>query len=406
MKRNKEFDVIIWGASGFTGRLVVAHLFKNYGVNGDLIWAMAGRNKKKLKQVRSEIADNSVPIIIAESNDEVSLKEMIIRTKVICTTVGPYAIYGSKLVSLCVNQGTDYCDLSGEVQWMRKMIDQHHETAKINGVKIVHTCGFDSIPSDMGVYFIQRELKAQIGQLANKIEMRVAGIRGGISGGTYASLTKVMEQAFLNKEVYKVLTNPYGLNPNGKIEGDDIRDLNSIIYDEVSKSWIGPFVMAGINTKVVRRSNALSGYIYGKDFRYDEATMGGKGLKGRIKGYLMALPLLIMTTKPESFLKKIANKILPKPGEGPTKEQREKGFYNLKFYATLKDGSRFLGRVTGDMDPGYGSTSKMLGEAAVCLAKDNLSNISGFLTPSIAMGDFLLIRLVIRAGLSFTFNKI
>ena len=405
MKRNKEFDVIIWGASGFTGRLVVAHLFKNYGVNGDLIWAMAGRNKKKLKQVRSEIADNSVPIIIADSNDEVSLKEMIIRTKVICTTVGPYAIYGSKLVSLCVNQGTDYCDLSGEVQWMRKMIDQYHETAKINGVKIVHTCGFDSIPSDMGVYFIQRELKAQIGQLANKIEMRVAGIRGGISGGTYASLTKVMEQAFLNKEVHKVLTNPYGLNPNGKIEGDDIRDLNSIIYDEVSKSWIGPFVMAGINTKVVRRSNALSGYIYGKDFRYDEATMSGKGLKGRIKGYLMALPLLIMTTKPESFLKKIANKILPKPGEGPTKEQREKGFYNLKFYATLKDGSRFLGRVTGDMDPGYGSTSKMLGEAAVCLAKDNLSNISGFLTPSIAMGDFLLIRLENRAGLSFTFNK-
>ena len=405
MKRNKEFDVIIWGASGFTGRLVVAHLFKNYGVNGDLIWAMAGRNKKKLKQVRSEIADNSVPIIIADSNDEVSLKEMIIRTKVICTTVGPYAIYGSKLVSLCANQGTDYCDLSGEVQWMRKMIDQHHETAKINGVKIVHTCGFDSIPSDMGVYFIQRELKAQIGQLANKIEMRVAGIRGGISGGTYASLTKVMEQAFLNKEVHKVLTNPYGLNPKGKIEGDDIRDLNSIIYDEVSKSWIGPFVMAGINTKVVRRSNALSGYIYGKDFRYDEATMSGKGLKGRIKGYLMALPLLIMTTKPESFLKKIANKILPKPGEGPTKEQREKGFYNLKFYATLKDGSRFLGRVTGDMDPGYGSTSKMLGEAAVCLAKDNLSNISGFLTPSIAMGDFLLIRLENRAGLSFTFNK-
>ena len=405
MKRNKEFDVIIWGASGFTGRLVVAHLFKNYGVNGDLIWAMAGRNKKKLKQVRSEIADNSVPIIIADSNDEVSLKEMIIRTKVICTTVGPYAIYGSKLVSLCVNQGTDYCDLSGEVQWMRKMIDQHHETAKINGVKIVHTCGFDSIPSDMGVYFIQRELKAQIGQLANKIEMRVAGIRGGISGGTYASLTKVMEQAFLNKEVHKVLTNPYGLNPKGKIEGDDIRDLNSIIYDEVSKSWIGPFVMAGINTKVVRRSNALSGYIYGKDFRYDEATMSGKGLKGWIKGYLKALPLLIMTTKPESFLKKIANKILPKPGEGPTKEQREKGFYNLKFYATLKDGSRFLGRVTGDMDPGYGSTSKMLGEAAVCLAKDNLSNISGFLTPSIAMGDFLLIRLENRAGLSFTFNK-
>ncbi|MBL30583.1 MAG: saccharopine dehydrogenase [Flavobacteriaceae bacterium] len=404
MKSRKEFDIIIWGASGFTGRLVVTHLFKNYGVNNDLKWAMAGRNKKKLKQVRFSAADNSVPIIIADSNDEVSLKEMIIRTKVICTTVGPYATYGDKLVSLCVNQGTDYCDLSGEVQWMRKMIDQYHEIAKNNGVKIVHTCGFDSIPSDMGVYFTQRELQAQMGQPANKIEMRVAGISGGISGGTYASLTKVMEQAYFDKEVYKVLANPYGLNPKGKIEGNDTRDLNSIIYDDVSKSWIGPFVMAGINTKVVRRSNALSGYVYGKDFRYDEATICGKGLKGRIKGYLMAIPLLIMTAKPKSFLKKIIDKILPKPGEGPKKEKREKGFYNLKFYATLKDGSRVLVKVTGDMDPGYGSTSKMLGEAAVCLAKDNLSNISGVLTPSIAMGDFLLKRLENRSGLTFSFN--
>ena len=406
MNRSKEFDIIIWGASGFTGRLVVAYLFKKYGVNDNIKWAMAGRDKKKLKQVRFEVADNSLPIIVAEINDETSLKEMIIRTKVICTTVGPYTIYGSKLVSLCVNHGTDYCDLSGEVQWIRKMIDQHHENAKINGVKIVHSCGFDSIPSDMGVYFTQRESKAQKGQLVNKIEMRVAGIRGGISGGTYASLTKVMEQAYLDKEVYKVLTNPYGLNPKGKIEGDDMRDLNTIIYDEVSKSWIGPFVMAGINTKVVRRSNALSGYAYGKDFRYNEATICGKGLKGWIKGCLMAIPLLIMTAKPESFLKKITNKILPKPGEGPTKEQREKGFFNLKFYATLKDGSRVLVKVNGDMDPGYGSTSKMLGEAAVCLSKDNLSNVSGVLTPSTAMGDFLLKRLENRAGLSFSFNMI
>ncbi len=406
MKNNKEFDIIVWGASGFTGRLVVAYLFQNYGVDSDIKWAMAGRNKQKLKQVRLEVANNSLPIIIADGNNEASLKNMVIRTKVICTTVGPYAIYGSKLVSSCVKNGTDYCDLSGEVPWMRKMIDQHHETAKINKVKIVHACGFDSIPSDMGVYFTQRESKTQTGQLANKIQMRVAGIKGGISGGTYASLTKVMEQAFLNKKVYKVLANPYGLNPKEKFEGDDVRDLKSIIYDEVSKNWIGPFIMAGINTKVVRRSNALSGYIYGKDFRYDEATIFGKGLKGRIKGYLTAIPLLIMTAKPESFFKKLANKILPKPGEGPTKEQREEGFYNLKFYTTLKDGSRALGKVTGDMDPGYGSTSKMLGEAAVCLAKDDLSNISGVLTPSIAMGEFLLKRLENRAGLSFTFIKI
>ena len=403
---DKKYDIVVWGASGFTGRLVCEYLFKNYTKkNSTLKWAIAGRNINKLEGIRKDFTNDTIPVIIANSNDIDSLNELTKSTKVVCTTVGPYAIYGSKLVSSCVNHGTDYCDLSGEVQWMRKMIDQHHETAKINGVKIVHTCGFDSIPSDMGVYYTQKESQAQTGQLANKIQMRVAGIKGGISGGTYASLTKVLEQAFLDKEIYKVLTNPYGLNPIEKSKGDDVRDLNSVVYDEVSKSWIGPFVMAGVNTKVVRRSNALSGYIYGKDFRYDEAIISGKGLKGKIKGYLTALPLLIMTAKPESFLKKIVNKILPKPGDGPTKEKRENGFYNLRFYTTLQDGSKALGKVTGDMDPGYGSTSKMLGEVSVCLAKDNLSDVSGVLTPSIAMGDFLLKRLENRAGLSFSFKK-
>ena len=404
MNPTKEFDIIVWGASGFTGRLVAAYLFKQYGTQGDLKWAMAGRNQEKLTAVRAEVADSSVPIVLADSDDEASLKAMILRTKVVCTTVGPYVTYGSKLVAACITHGAHYCDLAGEVQWMRQMIDKHHEEAQANGVKIVHTCGFDSIPSDMGVYFTQKEALAQKGQRAKRIRMRVAGMRGGLSGGTYASLSKVLEEAMQDKEIYKVLVNPYGLNPTDKQEGVDHPDLQKVIFDPTSKSWIGPFIMAGINTKVVRRSNALSGYAYGNDFRYDEATMSGKGFKGRMKGIMSALPLILMTAKPGSILKRIANRMFPKPGEGPTKDQRENGFYSLRFYATLEDGSTALGKVTGDKDPGYGSTSKMLGEAAVCLAKDSLPEISGILTPSTAMGDALLDRLEKHAGLTFSFK--
>ncbi|PSR08878.1 MAG: saccharopine dehydrogenase [Candidatus Arcticimaribacter sp.] len=404
MNPTKEFDIIVWGASGFTGRLVAAYLFKQYGTQGDLKWAMAGRNQEKLTAVRAEVADSSVPIVVADSNDEASLKAMILRTKVVCTTVGPYVTYGSKLVAACITYGAHYCDLAGEVQWMRQMIDKHHEEAQANGVKIVHTCGFDSIPSDMGVYFTQKEALAQKGQRAKRIRMRVAGMRGGLSGGTYASLSKVLEEAMQDKEIYKVLVNPYGLNPTDKQEGGDHPDLQKVIFDPTSKSWIGPFIMAGINTKVVRRSNALSGYAYGNDFRYDEATMSGKGFKGRMKGIMSALPLILMTAKQGSILKRVANRMFPKPGEGPTKDQRENGFYSLRFYATLEDGSTALGKVTGDKDPGYGSTSKMLGEAAVCLAKDSLPEISGILTPSTAMGDALLDRLEKHAGLTFSFK--
>ena len=404
MNKSREFDIIIWGASGFTGRLVVEYLFKQYGTSGNLKWAMAGRNQEKLENVRASIADTSVPIVVSDSSDEASIKQMVLRTKVICTTVGPYAIYGSKLVAACVENKAHYCDLAGEVQWMRQMIDKFQEAAQANGVKIVHSCGFDSIPSDMGVYFIQREAKAQKGQRAKKISMRVAAMKGGLSGGTYASLSKVMEQAQQDKSIYKVLTNPYGLNPTDQQEGEDRPDLMSVVFDKTSQSYVGPFIMAGINTKVVRRSNALSNYSYGKDFRYDEATLSGKGFKGKMRGILAAIPLMFMTAKPKSVLKSIANKLLPKPGEGPNKEQRENGFYNLRFYVTLEDGSSAMGKVTGDKDPGYGSTSKMLGETAVCLAVDELPKISGVLTPSVAMGDALLQRLEQSSGLTFSFK--
>ncbi len=405
MNKSREFDIIIWGASGFTGKLVAGYIFSKYGTNGDLKWAMAGRNLAKLELVRSKVADKTVPIVVADSNDDEGLKEMVKRAKVICTTVGPYAKYGSKLVSVCIENQTHYCDLAGEVQWIRRMIDKHHESAVANQTKIVNCCGFDSIPSDMGVYFIQKISKAKKGQIAKQIQMRVAGASGGISGGTYESLSHVNEEAHKDKNIFKVLINPYGLNPVGEQEGLDKYDLRTIVYDKASKSWIGPFIMAAINTKIVRRSNALSGYAYGKDFRYDEATLSGKGLKGRVKGFISVIPIgLMMSAKPGSLLKRIIDKILPKAGEGPNKKQRENGFYNLRFYITYEDGSKALAKVIGDMDPGYGSTSKILSEAAICLAKDELSYLGGVLTPSTAMGDKLLSRLEKNAGLTFSYK--
>ena len=406
MNQLRDYDIIVWGASGFTGKLVAEYLFKKYCSNKNLKWAIAGRNSLKLNSVRKDILDSTVPLILADSNDSQSLNEMVKKTKVICTTVGPYAKYGSKLVAACVENKTHYCDLAGEVQWIRKMIDQYHKEAKNNNTKIVNSCGFDSIPSDMGVYYIQKQTRASKNQRAKLIEMRVAGAKGGISGGTYESLSKVNEEANKDKEIFKVVINPYGLNPIGEQDGLDRSDLRKIIYDKSSNSWIGPFMMAAINTKIVRRSNALSNYSYGKDFMYNEATLSGKGILGKIKGYFLAIPVfLLMSAKPGSVLKKFIDFILPKPGEGPNKKDREAGFYNLRFYITLEDGSKAFAKVIGDMDPGYGSTSKMLAESAVCLAKDELPDSSGVLTPSTAMGDALLDRLEKNAGLSFNFNN-
>ena len=401
MESQREFDVIVWGASGFTGRLVAEYLFRKYGSGQKVRWALAGRNQSKLEAVRAEVADQSVPLILADSQDEASLNAMVKRTKVVATTVGPYGKYGSKLVAACVQHRTDYCDLAGEVLWMRDMIDTHHATAASNGTKIVLSCGFDSIPSDMGVYYVQRNAIARTDHPAKSIKMRVRAFKGEMSGGTYASLGDTLEKAEADKSLYGVLLNPYSLNPDGEREGPDKRDLQSVVYDKASQSWIYPFIMAGINTKIVRRSNALSDYTYGKDFRYEEAVMSGDGISGRIKGVSAALPLgLMVVAKPGSFLKGMIDRFLPKPGEGPDEASREAGFYNMRFYAELEDGSSALGTVTGDMDPGYGSTSKMLAEAAVCLAQDNLPDAGGVLTPSVAMGEALLTRLQENAGLT------
>ena len=392
----REYDIIIWGASGFTGRLVAEYLYKNYN-SKDLKWAIAGRDNQKLISIRKTFLNDEVPIVLANSFDETSLNKMTQRANVICSTVGPYAKYGSLLVKSCIKNKTHYCDLAGEAQWIRKMIDLHHEEAIRNQVKIVNSCGYDSIPSDMGVYFINKNLSKK----NLTIKMRVTGTKGGYSGGTYASMQNIIKEASSDREVRKSLTNPYGLNPVGEQSGHDKRDLSSVVFDKKIKSWIAPFLMAGINTKIVRRSNALSNYNYGKDFKYDEAVMTGKGIKGQLAGIMLSIPLILLAAKPGSILNKIFSFFVPKPGQGPDKKERESGYFSSKFFVFDEHSNSSIFKVTGDRDPGYGSTSKMLGESAVCLAKDNLDNTFGIITPSYAMGNNILERLVSNAGLSF-----
>jgi len=399
----KQFDIIIWGATSFTGKLVVEYLFKKFA-STKIKWAIAGRNKEKLENVRSKVADKNIPIFIADSFDEKSLSVIVKKSKVICSTVGPYSLYGSLLVELCVKHSTNYCDITGEAHWIRTIIDKFHKDAKKKKIKIVNSCGFDSIPSDMGVYFIQNQIKKAYKSYAKSIKMRVAGIRGGISGGTYGSMNNLLKEAYADKSVFKVLNNPYGLNPRDKMEGLDKKDLRKIIFDNESKSWIYPFIMAGINTKIVRRSNALSNFQYGKEFTYEEATMAGKGISGFWKAILALFPLAMIGINPNSFLKKIVNSFMPKPGEGPGIEKRKNGFYNLRFYITIDEKRKAFAKVIGDSDPGYGSTSKMLAESALSLAFDNLPGNYGVITPSFAMGDKLLNRLKENAGLSFEFK--
>ena len=402
MSNTKQLDLIIWGATGFTGQLVSEYINKKYS-NTALKWGIAGRNKEKASVIAKRLNIAKDRVFIADCNNIESLIKLTSKTKVICTTVGPYAKLGTNLIDACIKTNTNYCDITGETQWIRKMIDKYDSKAKENKIKIINSCGFDSIPSDMGVFYSQQKLFEKTGKYASKINMRVAGAKGGISGGTYNSLSNVLEEARLDKEVRKTLTNPYGLNPKDKQKGPDKADLQSVIFDKVSNSWIAPFVMAGINTKIVRRSHALIDFKYGSDFSYDEATLSGKGVLGQVKGYLSLIPIFLATRKKGSFIKNIVDYVLPKSGEGPSEKTRISGYYNLRFYLTQQN-KIYLSKVIGDMDPGYGSTSKMLAESAVCLALDKTPETYGILTPSVALGNPLLKRLQENAGLTFIFN--
>ena len=406
MTEEREFDVVLMGATGFTGRLVAEHLLARHGAEGDLRWALAGRSQAKLEQIRAGLGDGAaaLPLIVADSHDRESLNRLVQRTRVICTTVGPYALHGSELVAACCTHGTDYCDLSGEVPWMRKMIEQHAEAARKSGARIVHCCGFDSIPSDMGVWFLQKAAAEQFGKPLERVRLRVKAAKGGLSGGTFASMLNIVEESRRDSETAKVLKNPFALCPPDRRKSPRQPYVNGPEFDAAIGSWIAPFIMAAINTRVVHRANALQDFAYGNGFRYDEAVLTGKGLGGRAKATMVSLGMgafaLGAAMGPtRSLLKKM---VLPKPGEGPSPEQREAGFFNIIVEGRTSEGSTLRARVKGDRDPGYGSTSKMIGEAAVCLAHDIGDDVEGgFWTPATALNGKLLERLEKHAGVSF-----
>ena len=410
-KKGLDFDIVVWGASGFTGKLTAVYLLSRYGASGDLHWALGGRNRSKLESVRDELGRetgvdaSTLPILVGNSDDESFLWQLAERTRVVCSTVGPYAKYGSKLVAACASHGTDYCDLTGEVHWMQRMIEAHEDEAIASGARIVFNCGFDCIPSDLGAFFMQREMKLRHGVPSNHIQFRVVDSKGGASGGTVASMLNMMDEAEKNPSVMRAMNEPYSLNPKDQQTGPDSAERMTPSHDDEFEQWTAPFLMAGINTKVVRRTNALLDYAYGKDFRYDEATLTGAGPRGFAKAVAVsgatAAIMGIMSIGP---IRRMVSGRLPQPGEGPSKATREAGYFDILLRAAHPDdpSKTLRGRIQGDRDPGYGSTSKMLAESAVCLAKDDLSVEGGMWTPASAMGDALLTRLAENAGVSFT----
>lgn len=404
----RRFDIIVWGASGFTGRLVVEYLAQNYPPNGNVRWAIAGRSREKLDALLAGLRwpGQEPDIILADSTDAASLEALVRQTKVVLTTVGPYAKYGSALVAACVARGTDYCDLCGEVQWMRRMIDRHQLAAEQSGARIVMSCGFDSIPSDLGVHCLQQRAIDIFGQPVPEVQLLVRAMRGGASGGTFASMLNAVVEARSDRGVARILAEPYALNPPAQRKGPDGRDQTGARFDALARVWTSPFVMARVNTRVVRRTNALLDYAYGKDFRYSEATITGKGLRGRAKAILggWLLNAFVLAAAIDFTREKVVRRLLPSPGEGPTRDQRENGFFNLLLIGRAADGSLLRLRVKGDRDPGYGSTSKMLAESAIGLASGDCKCDGGFWTPASAMAERLRGRMETNAGLSFEFE--
>jgi short subunit dehydrogenase-like uncharacterized protein len=401
----REYEIIVWGASGFTGRLVVEYLATNYPPGESLNWAVGGRSREKLEQVLESISwpVNRPDILIADSHDVPSMQDLVTKSAVVLSTVGPYAKYGSELVAACVAAGTHYCDLCGETQWIRKMIDEHQEAAEKSGARILMSCAFDSVPSDIGVYFLNKHAAKVHCVPCTSITMLVRAMKGGPSGGTIASMLNVIEEARSDPAIARILRHPYALNPTGQQEGPDGPDQRSPVFNEDEGVWTAPFVMAGINTRTVRRTNALLDFRYGRDFRYHEATIAGRGFRGRLKARMSSVGLkLFVIAAVTPFLRRFVLKpILPDPGEGPTREQRENGYFNLLMLGKLPGGETLRLRIKGDRDPGYGSTSKMLAECAVCLAKDDPEVGGGLWTPAAALGDKYLRRLTDHAGLSF-----
>ncbi|MBR0775927.1 saccharopine dehydrogenase NADP-binding domain-containing protein [Bradyrhizobium diazoefficiens] len=386
---SQEFDIVVYGATGFTGQLVAEYLATHYKDDKALKWAMAGRSLDKLKSVREAIgASADTPLIVADASDAASLKAMVEQTKSVITTVGPYQFYGEGLLAACVASGTDYFDLCGEPVWMRQMIDKYEAQAKASGARIMFSCGYDSVPFELGTFFVQEEARRVLGAPASRVKGRVRDMRGTLSGGTAASAKATFDAVAKDLSLVAILNDHFALTPG--FTGPKQPKGNRAAYEEDLQSWTAPFMMALINTRNVHRSNMLMGFPYGQDFVYDEMVLTGPGEKGE------ANAKRVMAANAEK-----TGPNAPKPGEGPSKEEQEKGLFNLLYVAIAPDGRQVRAGVTGDRDPGYGSTSKMISECAICLLRDATDVPAGIWTPGAAMQHKLIKRLQDHAGLTF-----
>ena len=409
MATNRELDLVLWGATGFTGSLVAQYLAAQYPAD-ELRWAIGGRSREKLEALRASLpaTAHALEIIVADSHDGDALRALAARSRVICSTVGPYALYGSPLVEACVAEGTHYCDLTGEPHWIRRMLDAHEVRAQESGARIVHCCGFDSIPSDLGCWFINEQMRKLQGRPCSEVKLRVRKLRGGVSGGTVASLFNIISEARSDRNTARVMMHPYSLNPADARAGSDQAEATGPHYDPDCNAWTAPFVMGAINTKIVRRSNAIGGFPYGRDFRYSEAVNMGPGVKGWLRAVAssVGLGVVLLAARFEFARDLMTRRWLPKPGSGPSEKQREAGSFALQLIGKL-DGNpaiKLTATVHGKRDPGYGATSRMLAESAVCLAKDELGVGGGFWTPATAMAEPLLQRLADRADVTISLD--
>jgi short subunit dehydrogenase-like uncharacterized protein len=410
MTSERDLDVVIFGATGFVGRLVADYLAQ-HAPDGARI-GLAGRSHQKLTDVRAQLggAAASWPLLVADSAEPQALRELVAATRVVATTVGPYRTNGIKLVEACVAAGTDYADLSGELLFMRDTIDRYHDAAAKKGVRIVHSCGFDSIPSDLGVMLLHQQALADGAGELEDTTLVVKAVKGTLSGGTLASAMLEMDETRANPAYRMVVNDPYALSPDRAEEPDlgDERDLTWAQRDDDLGTWTGPFVMAGINTRVVRRSNALQSWAYGRRFRYREVTDFGDGVVGASKAAALSTGLAaVMAGVGFGPSRALLDRVIPAPGEGPDEKARRAGYFRINVHARTSTGARYVTRVEAQGDPGYGATSVMFGESALCLALDGdrLPKRGGVLTPSTAMGTILVDRLR-AAGQTLTTRRV
>ena len=405
----REFDIVLWGATGATGRRTAHHLARRCRECG-LALAIGGRNQKKLEAVRDDLPDagGSIAILVGDSHDTAFMSAMTARAQVVVSTVGPFALYGSALVAACVANGTHYCDLTAEPLWMRAMIDAHEMKARETGARIVHSCGHDSIPSDLGVQFLQGAALARYGEPCKRVTTRVTRMKGGFSGGTAASFLNAMRLRETDPDFDRLSVDPYALCPEGERNGPDGPDRMmplEVTWDADLQAWTKPFFMGPMNSKVVRRSNAIMNYPYGRDFSYQETALTRAGIGGwwaamryALFGRLFLIAMAIPATR--GLLQR---NVLPKSGEGPSKEVRESGSDEMVLVGEMPDGTILKARITGQGDSGVRSTTLMLTEAALCLAEDadKITVGGGFWTPAAAMGGLLRDRITAHAGLIF-----